>query len=1292
MTTLPSQAPTALDPFDLWRIILAVSAGHNEAPLALSTEKTMGSGCSRSCNCSSVSRREFLKAGAAATALATGKPLRAKEGDFPPEAKVPPPKGWWDQLLQRGKPITYVGPSLQKVAFPLGGIGTGSVALHGTGRLVEWQIFNQINKASFVDDSFFAIRVQTNEGRVTLRILQEGDLGDLPGCESVEFRGEYPIATVRYIDPELPVEATLEALNPMIPLNEKDSALPCAIFLYHLRNPAQQPVRVQLLATLQNAVGHTGHHASKGVRLDSYGHNINEKFQDDRMTAIRMGVIGADPPKADPPLAIVRDHELAWADRRWPLEGVSLPSVQRACQDVAKNPSVGSERRCWWLNGQDPASQMFEHQKVIAADARAGATLILSGAVHPWLRSIAESRQVGQEGRIEKTFADFEGDDYGPWVAEGKAVGSGPAKGKINWQQPVSGFLGKGLVNTFLPDDETKGTLVSPEFTIELRYINFLIGGGNKPGKCCLNLLVKDQVVLSETGHDTEQLARKSWDVERWLGKNAKLQIVDDQTGGWGHILVDDIRFSNLPPDAWPKEQAEMIASLLPFEFHTAPSAKGAASVTLPGTSAPVSMVATGRMADLVLRPGAEVLVKGAGGEPLVIAGRVDKGRVIVVLGDFARGRERTSPQDRNRLLMFVANQMGIKMTVPDGLSKTNDAYGTMCLATPHREVGHRVAWTRRSRFWTDFSSRGGFSDDDRPVRPSPVGSTYNGALSANVTLAAGQSVTIPFVIAWNFPNHYWGEANVGNRYTTWFADAPEVAKYVAENLDRLVAETRLYRDTLYAGTLPHYLIDAFGSQASIIRSQTCFWCVDGTFAAFEGCGGNSGCCPMNCNHVWNYEQALAKLWPGIERNMRVTELDYSQFETGGCAHRVRIPRPKTPEGDMPVADGQCGAVLKAYREYLQSPDEAFTKERWTRIKKAMEFAITTWDKDQDGVMEQPQFNTYDRDIYGHNTFVTSLYLGALRAAEELAKVFGDADAAKRFRSVFERGRAKCAAELFNGEYYIQKADTINLGYGTGVWADQVVGQWWARILNLGDILPLDQVRSSLKAIFKYNWLWTQVGFQGTQRYLQFADGDDKALLCGSWPKGGRPADPILYRDEAWTGVEYQVAAHKIWEGQLDEGLAIVKGARERYNGIKRNPWNEIECGDHYARAMSSWSLLLAAQGYTYCGPTQSLGFDPRIQPENHQSFFTTAEGWGSFSQKREGHTQRNELTVAYGRLPLRQLSLGLPEAVTSAKASVSIDGKAVACSSQCIDGKMLLTPPSVTLERGQKLAVEVTW
>jgi len=137
--------------------------------------------------------------------------------------------------------------------------------------------------------------------------------------------------------------------------------------------------------------------------------------------------------------------------------------------------------------------------------------------------------------------ADFEGKDYGDWKVEGEAFGKAPAKGTLSGQRPVSGFEGKGLVNTFLGGDGPKGTLTSPEFTIERDYIKFLIGGGNLEGRTCMNLLIGGEVVHTATGRSNEFLDWENWDVKQYQGKTAFLQIVDDASFGWGHINVDQI-------------------------------------------------------------------------------------------------------------------------------------------------------------------------------------------------------------------------------------------------------------------------------------------------------------------------------------------------------------------------------------------------------------------------------------------------------------------------------------------------------------------------------------------------------------------------------------------------------------------------------------------------------------------------------------------------------------------------------------------------------------------------------
>ncbi|WP_406110520.1 GH32 C-terminal domain-containing protein [Streptomyces sp. NBC_01003] len=145
--------------------------------------------------------------------------------------------------------------------------------------------------------------------------------------------------------------------------------------------------------------------------------------------------------------------------------------------------------------------------------------------------------------------ADFEGGSYGDWTTTGDAFGPAPATGTLPGQQEVSGYLGGGLVNTFRDGDSTTGTLTSPEFTLDKDYVNFLVGGGNHPAgsenPTAVELLVDGQVVRSATGKDTEALNWASWDVKDLDGKKAQIRIVDDNTGGWGHVNIDNIVLSD---------------------------------------------------------------------------------------------------------------------------------------------------------------------------------------------------------------------------------------------------------------------------------------------------------------------------------------------------------------------------------------------------------------------------------------------------------------------------------------------------------------------------------------------------------------------------------------------------------------------------------------------------------------------------------------------------------------------------------------------------------------------------
>jgi len=574
---------------------------------------------------------------------------------------------------------------------------------------------------------------------------------------------------------------------------------------------------------------------------------------------------------------------------------------------------------------------------------------------------------------------------------------------------------------------------------------------------------------------------------------------------------------------------------------------------------------------------------------------------------------------------------------------------------------------------------------------PSEKGKTWNAALASAFEISPGEEKEVSFVILWCFP----GRLGVGNMYENWFTSAIDLATYLIDSGDPLVEETVLFHDTLFDTTLPYYVVERLSSQMSSPCTQLCMWLKDNSFFGFEGLHGDgSGCCPMNCNHVWNYEQTLARLFPEIEKRMRVIDLEHQMEDNGAVYHRVAYPLRGKVTGPGAVCDGQASTISKTYREHLLSSDNSFLERMWPKAKKAMEFMIRNWDgRDEDGVMRGKQFNTYDTNISGPNTFTGTQYLAALRAAEAMAKEVGDEEAAKRYHGIFEKGSRWLSEHLFNGEYFVQEWPQAqpDHDYGLGCHADQLMGQWWANQSNLGYVLPRKQVKSALRSIFKYDFIPDFSVFDYSLGHRVFVWGDGAGLICCTWPKGGKPNRIILYAEEVWTGIEYEVAALMIKEGLINEALAIIRTVHDRYTS-GRNPWNEIECGDHYARAMSSWSVLLAAQGFRYHGPKGILGFAPKLQQDNFKSFFSTAEGWGSFTQRREGKTQTNLIELKYGKLKLKQLELGTPSPNLK-DVKLELSGKSFPFKHKMVEDRLVLIfPGPLTLKEDNSIKVAMSW
>jgi len=642
-------------------------------------------------------------------------------------------------------------------------------------------------------------------------------------------------------------------------------------------------------------------------------------------------------------------------------------------------------------------------------------------------------------------------------------------------------------------------------------------------------------------------------------------------------------------------------------------------------------------------------------------------------------------------------------------------------LATTWQDAAVWAKWkdARISKFWEAIA----WSDDFPPEN----GDVPIGTVAARVRLKPGESVTIPFILTWHFPNFEHWQARAGqdgrkyrpvwrNYYATVWSDAWDAARYVVGEHDRLYSKTKLFHDALFASTLPTHVLDAVSSQISTLKTPTCLRLEDGTFYGFEGCKNDLGCCPGSCTHVWNYAQALPYLFPALQRSMREAGFKHSMRKDGFVQFRMPIPLgTKADFGFLPAADGQMGTIMQVYREWLICGDTEWLRRIWPSTRKALEFAWKYWDADKDGVMEGMQHNTYDIEFYGPNVMMGALYLGALRAGEEMARALGDTDRAEEYRRLFEKGSKWTDTNLWNGEYYEQQVEPNaheawparyrrfhdrhgmddkfpwpKWQFGKGCISDQMMGQWYAAMLGLGHLYDRRKVRKTLQSIFKYNWRADLSEHPCLFRIYAF--NDEAGLLVGTWPRGERPGHAFYFVDEVWCGTEYQLASHLIYEGFIEQGLAIVKGVRDRHTGERRNPWDEFECGHHYSRSMASYALLTGLSGFSYSAPAARIGFAPRIFQDDFRTFFSVGSGWGMYTQRKQGTKLAASLALKYGSLALREFDVqvggGKPKSVTAkigrkeTPASVAKKGKQVAVRFE----------QEVTLGAGETLRVTLGW
>jgi len=624
------------------------------------------------------------------------------------------------------------------------------------------------------------------------------------------------------------------------------------------------------------------------------------------------------------------------------------------------------------------------------------------------------------------------------------------------------------------------------------------------------------------------------------------------------------------------------------------------------------------------------------------------------------------------RLQGFVMRNLELASSEPEAGTFTLALLGAGEGVTHLRGWPAGKWWSMPLLFWDDFTGDGEVGPEAALTRPVAT-------LCLKQEIQPGAAADYTFLLAWHFPNRTparcgWrspkGQENtwIGNYYCTRFADSWAAAEHVASNLESLEARTRLYARTLRESTLPNAVKDAASATASTLVTQTCFRAADGRFYGFEGCDDQLGCCFGNCTHVWNYDATTQFLFPALARSMRETAFLTSAEPNGMMHFRQLLPAGSETLG-IAAADGQMGQVVKAYLDWRLCGDRRWLETMWPAVKRALEFAWAPggWDADRDGVMEGVQHNTYDVEFFGPNPQCGVWYLAALRAGEEMARAVGDIESAGEYQRLFRSGSQWIDANLFNGHYYVQKirgeiapglmtargADDPEhpeeFQVGEGCLADQLVGQWLAFLAGLGYLLDSGKVAKALASLYALNYKKSLEDHESVQRI--YALGSDAGMIICDYSRVRRPLIPFPYYAEVWTGLEYSAAALMMAVGQVDAGVECVTGARRRHDGERRNPWDEPECGHHYARAMSAWSPIPLLSGFLYHAGARALSVAPRIQPAAFRCFWSTGTGWGSFQHVLASGRLRVTISAAEGTLPLASVKLAPErEGATSAR------------------------------------------
>ncbi len=479
---------------------------------------------------------------------------------------------------------------------------------------------------------------------------------------------------------------------------------------------------------------------------------------------------------------------------------------------------------------------------------------------------------------------------------------------------------------------------------------------------------------------------------------------------------------------------------------------------------------------------------------------------------------------------------------------------------------------------WREFEEKGTWASlrlaAQKPQMPGVRASRWARgpamAVCASVNLKPGEERQLRFLLTWFFPGQKDSEGNfIGHMYSNWFRTSRDVAEYVAERWPALNDGTAAWQEAIYESALPDWLKDGLVNSLYSLARNT-LWIEDGRFAHSESFVG----CPITETIVCRFYGSIptAMFFPDLERN---TMLQFARHQRSDGAIPFAFGQPEFL--DKPYYETQKSLdssefVLMAYRDYRWWNDESLLREIYPHVKKATEYARTL-DTDGDGVINEVSMQYYDIwQFKGTSAYVGTIWLAALRAAEEMAKVMGDTSFADECRELFAIASQSFDEKLWNGRYYRLYNDPATGEISETCLGNQLAGQWFAYSAGLGEILPKEKILSSLKAVEKLNAATSPYG-----------------LVNGMRPDATPDTSGKYHSSSITTGETFCYAATCLYSGGPKTGMDMAKALYGNIALRLRTPWNttwnidaktgELGWGPEYYSNMCLWDLYGALTG-----------------------------------------------------------------------------------------------------------------